>query len=161
MVARRRKKSIGQRGSATHGWGARKKHRGSGHRAGYGNAGLGKRGAQKKPSFFAGVKYLGKQGFVKHGLSKSTVAINLQDLDSKLDQWVREGKAKKEGGLYVVDAQQLGFTKLLGSGQIAKKVKITVGKLSSRAQERIIAAGGQVVSSSAGAKSAEASDGSS
>ncbi|MBT7062960.1 50S ribosomal protein L15, partial [Candidatus Woesearchaeota archaeon] len=36
MVIRKQKKSVKQRGSRTHGWGAGKKHRGAGHRGGRG-----------------------------------------------------------------------------------------------------------------------------
>ena len=44
MTHNKRKKNSRQRGEWTHGWGAKKKHRGAGHRGGRGNAGSGKRG---------------------------------------------------------------------------------------------------------------------
>ena len=46
-VNRRRKSSRGQ-GSVTHGWG-KNKHRNSGSRGGYGNAGTGKKAQAKSP----------------------------------------------------------------------------------------------------------------
>ena len=48
----KKKKLVKQRGSKTHGWGSKKKHRGAGNRGGKGNAGSGKRADQKKPSFW-------------------------------------------------------------------------------------------------------------
>ncbi len=48
MKLKRRKKSTRFRGSHTHGRGGKKKARGSGHRGGFGMAGTGKRGDQKK-----------------------------------------------------------------------------------------------------------------
>ena len=48
MKLKKTKKAKGLRGSKTHGWGAKKKHMGSGHRGGFGMAGTGKRADQKK-----------------------------------------------------------------------------------------------------------------
>ena len=50
MTVNRRKKVVKQRGSHTHGWGSKKKHRGAGNRGGRGMAGSGKRADQRKPS---------------------------------------------------------------------------------------------------------------
>lgn len=47
---KKRKKSSRFRGSHTHGRGGKKKARGSGHRGGFGMAGTGKRGDQRKTS---------------------------------------------------------------------------------------------------------------
>ena len=50
MKTKKRKKSSRMHGrkAGTHGWGARKKHKKSGHRGGKGMAGTGKRADQKK-----------------------------------------------------------------------------------------------------------------
>jgi ribosomal protein L15 len=50
MKFKKRKKSSRFRGSHTHGRGGKKKARGSGHRGGFGMAGTGKRGDQRKTS---------------------------------------------------------------------------------------------------------------
>ena len=47
MTVNRRRKRVRQRGSKTHGWGAKKKHRGKGNRGGKGMAGSGKRADSK------------------------------------------------------------------------------------------------------------------
>ena len=53
------------RGTSSHGWGSKKKHRGAGHRGGKGMAGSGKRADQKKPTILNlyGNDYYGKKGF--------------------------------------------------------------------------------------------------
>ena len=48
MVVNKRKKFSRQRGGHTHGWGSKKKHRGSGNRGGKGMGGTGKRADQVK-----------------------------------------------------------------------------------------------------------------
>src|SRR3989337_34726 len=57
------------RGQGTHGWGARKKHKKSGHRGGKGMAGSGKRADQKKTLVqkLYGNDYFGKQGIPSRG----------------------------------------------------------------------------------------------
>jgi large subunit ribosomal protein L15 len=62
---------------------------------------------------------------------------------------LEQGKAVKEGALYVIDLEKLGYEKLLGSGVVAPKLKILVGCCSAQAAEKVKAAGGEVVLSSA------------
>ena len=62
MTVNKRKKNSRQRGSQTHGWGAKKKHRSFGNRGGKGMAGSGKRADSKKPSLWK-ERYFGKIGF--------------------------------------------------------------------------------------------------
>jgi len=66
MSINKRTKRSRQRGSHTHGWGAKKKHRGAGNRGGRGMAGTGKRADQKKPTIMNlyGNEYFGKRGFL-------------------------------------------------------------------------------------------------
>jgi large subunit ribosomal protein L15 len=141
-----------RRGSKTHGWGSMKKHRGAGNRGGRGNAGSGKRGDQKKPAYWnakkpQGQKY-GKAYFGSHGFSsvqpKNVVALNVRDLDHMLIAWVSEKKVTKSGETYTVDLKALGFNKLLGTGAITKKVKVTVAAATPKALEKVSAAGGAV-----------------
>ena len=65
MTINKRKKNSRQRGSWTHGWGSKKKHRGAGHRGGKGNAGTGKKGDAKKPKIWKNKKYFGKYGLLQ------------------------------------------------------------------------------------------------
>lgn len=143
MVVYRRKKVTKYRGDSTHGGGARKKRRGAGSRGGRGNAGTGKRAGQKKAGK---IMPLGKFGFLPRRTSVQKVAvINVGDLSvQKLERWMMEGKATKDGAFYVVDLGILGYDKLLGTGKINLKLKIKVAVCSASALEKVRAAGGDV-----------------
>ena len=146
------KKVTKRRGSKTHGWGAMKKHRGAGNRGGRGNAGSGKRADQKKPAYWNakdpkgqkyGKGYFGKSGF--HSITAVDVkTLNVRDLDAHVVSWAAEKKASKSGENYTVDLTALGYGKLLGTGRISKKIKVTVAKATPSAVEKISAAGGAV-----------------
>ena len=125
----KRSKSSRHRGSHTHGGGAMKKRRGAGSRGGRGNAGSGKRGDVKKPSYWKDKNYFGKQGFSP--INKKVVnAINLSDLD------------KYEGE---VNLKEMGYHKLLGAGNLTKKLTIKVDYASKKAVEKVESAGGKVL----------------
>ena len=98
----KRKKNTRQRGSKTHGWGAKKKHRGAGNRGGRGMAGSGKRAGQKKPTILTtyGNSYFGKHGFHRpQKLLSEIKTINIEDL----------GKFKEDK----INLTGLGYNKLL------------------------------------------------
>ena len=145
MVARKRKKSSRLHGSTTHGWGARKKHRGSGNRGGFGMAGTGKRSDGKKTMIWNNTKYFGKHGFKKKGQITKINPISLNVLQNLIYTFVQEKKIKCEGDTFVVDLGSLGYNKLLGTGVINKKMKITVDFASAGAIEKVKQAGGEVV----------------
>ena len=66
MVVHKQKKNKRMRGAkTTHGYGAKKKHRGSGNKGGKGMAGSGKRADQKKTMILKvfGNEYFGRHGF--------------------------------------------------------------------------------------------------
>jgi len=144
MAAKRRRKSSRQLGSGTYGWG-KNKHRNSGQRGGYGNAGSGKKCDSKKPSNWAQDDYFGKFGFVSKGQVGKLTKINLRDVDDLLACWTKENKVGKEGSVVVVDLTKLGYEKLLSSGQLRSKVKIIVANASNGAKEKVKAAGGELV----------------
>ncbi len=143
MVVHRRKKVTKYRGNSTHGGGARKKRRGAGSRGGRGNAGTGKRAGQKK----AGRPCeLGSFGFNPRHEIKSVCAINVGYFTPrKVQVLVEQGKAVKEGTLYIIDLSQLGYEKLLGAGTVAPKLKLLVSECSAQAADKVKAAGGEVV----------------
>ena len=129
MTVNRRKKNVKHRGHHTHGWGHKKKHRGAGNRGGRGMAGSGKRADQNKIRVIKkyGTKYFGRHGFK----SKNTLklkSINLYEID-------RLGK----------DTLDLTNYKILGTGNLTKKVKITANKFSKKALEKIKKAGGEAI----------------
>ncbi|MBU1201678.1 MAG: uL15 family ribosomal protein [Nanoarchaeota archaeon] len=127
-MERKRKKNTRLRGSHTHGWGAKKKHRGSGSRGGKGNAGSGKRGDSKKPSFWKDMSYYKKKGF--KSLRTPLKSINLKDLNKFKETTIDLGKE--------------GFDKLLGTGSVSQKYNITVSYASASAVKKISDAGGTI-----------------
>lgn len=143
MSLNKRKKAIKLRGHHTHGYGSKKKHRGSGHQGGVGMAGTGKRADQKKPSIWKDVDYFGRHGFV----SKSKLKIktlNLFYLEDHFDDLLKNGKIKKEADLFVVSLKDFGCNKLLGSGSVEHKYKILVDYASASAIEKVQEAKGTV-----------------
>lgn len=128
MTTNKRKKVVKYRGTTYHGGGHRKKRRGAGSRGGRGRAGSGKRGKAKKQSW----EPLGKKGF--HGRKKAkSNTINVSALND-----LAQGKEE-------INLTTLGYTKLLGTGNLNIKVNIIVTQFSKKAEEKIIAAGGTVV----------------
>lgn len=145
MVVNKRKKNSRQHGGTTHGWGARKKHRGAGNRGGRGNAGSGKRGDAKKPSLLweKGHKHYGKVGFKTHN-SFRIETVNISDIESKIDYYVSQKLAEKKGDVYTIEISKIGFHKLLGTGAVKKKMNITAEYASEKAILRVQEAGGKV-----------------
>lgn len=142
----KRKKLSRYRGSHTHGGGAKKKRRGSGHRGGVGMAGSGKRADHKKPMVLKlyGKNYLGKHGF-KRPLNKVKYerTLNIEDLDRKINFYVQNKMAEKEKDAYVVNLNKIGFDKLLGSGKPLNKYYI-IGRASEKAKLKIEETGGSI-----------------
>ena len=98
MTVHKRKKNSRQRGSHTHGWGAKKKHRGAGNRGGKGMAGTGKRADQKKTLITAlyGHEYFGKQGITSKKTQRDKrKRINIDDIELNIDGYLKRGIAKK------------------------------------------------------------------
>jgi large subunit ribosomal protein L15 len=142
MVVNKRKKVVKYRGDTTHGGGHRKKRRGAGSRGGRGNAGSGKRAGHKK----AGGKVItGRNAFRPRRDSSKENTINVGFFtSSKLAKWLTQGKAVKEGDVFLVDLSKLGYTKLLGTGTVFVKLKLNIARFTPRAEEKIKAAGGEV-----------------
>jgi len=139
MKLKKTKKAKAQRAGSTHGHGARKKWRKSGHKGGCGMAGSGKRGDQKKTMITAkyGNKYFGKQGITSKGTErKKVLKINLKDIEKNYDSLL-----KKFGKSGILDMSKY---KLLGQGELSKKVKLKVKEASAGALEKVKKAGGSV-----------------
>lgn len=143
MAVYKRKKNTRQRGSHTHGWGSKKKHRGAGNRGGRGMAGSGKRADTIKPSLWK-EKYFGKFGFKKKNVREKISAINISYLGENLDSFLNKKLISKEGDFYIVDMGKLGFNKLLSQGKVLNKFKIKVNYASKKAVEKIKNSGGDV-----------------
>lgn len=142
MRVKKRKKSSRMHGRnmGTHGWGARKKHKKSGHRGGKGLSGSGKRADHKKTLItkLYGGTYFGKQGVTSRGTKKDKEKrINLELIEKNLSSY---GK-KTEGGFEI----NLKDYKILGTGDIKKKLIIKAKKASKSAMNKVKKAGGEII----------------
>lgn len=132
MKVKKRKKSSRYRGGRSHSRGGKKKARGSGHRGGFGMAGTGKRGDQKKTLVLNAYAndYFGKSKRLSRKVSPKLQSINLRDVAQK-------AKDKNEINLS-------GY-KILGDGELSHKLKITASAASASAIEKIKKSGSEIV----------------
>jgi len=140
MKLKKVKKSKKQRGDTTHGHGARKKWKGSGHRGGKGMAGTGKRADQKKSLVIKlyGNKYFGKKGITSKGTARKKVKVmNLRDIQKNVNS-LKKNFSKDN----ILD---LSKYKILGEGEIVDKLTIKAREFSKSAIEKIKKAGGDVI----------------
>lgn len=124
----------------THGWGARKKHKKSGHRGGTGMAGTGKRGDTKITlvTKLYGHDYFGKQGITSRKTKRDTrQRINLQQIEKNLEKY---GKKTAKG--WEINLEKY---KILGEGEIKEKLIITALEASESAIQKVKKAGGQII----------------
>ncbi|MFX1237742.1 MAG: uL15m family ribosomal protein [Promethearchaeota archaeon] len=141
------------RGSRTVGYGTQGQHRKTGQRAGRGKTTQWK---FSKKSYYLKQKELGfpdpdwimgKKGFKR---PQDMVRIykvntmNVKDLDAKLDDLVQENKASKSGNTYTINLENINIQKILGRGELHKKINITVQKASQKAIEKVQSTGGKV-----------------
>lgn len=144
MKFHKRRKARRLRGSHTHARGFKKKARGSGHRGGYGMAGTGKRGDQKKTLVLTlfGNDYFGKDRTLRKGKQFPKLqVINVGDINHKIDSYVSQGKAKESSGSYTLD---LTGYKILAEGTIDRKITITASSASKGAMDKVSKAGGSI-----------------
>ena len=119
-------------GMGTHGGGARKKRKGSGHRGGVGMSGTGKRADHKKTKMnkLYGNKYFGKQGITSRGTKRDKrQRINIGEIQKK----------------YKAGELNLSKYKILGDGEIKDKFIIKAKEASYSAIEKVKKAGGEIV----------------
>ena len=131
------------RGTGTHGGGARKKRKKSGHRGGAGMSGSGKRADHKKTLVNAlyGHDYFGKQGITSKGTKKDKrKRINLEDLELNLEKY-----GKKSGDKWEINLE--GYKILSGSESHAPKNKMIIKarEASQSAIEKVRKAGGDII----------------
>jgi len=131
-------KKMRGKGMGTHGWGARKKHMGSGHRGGFGMAGTGKKADHKKSLILVKFKkYFGKQGETsKSTKRKKNNVMNLDYIQKNL-----ESLTKKYGEKDILNLKDY---KILGTGELTSKIKIKAKSASETAKEKIKKAGGEI-----------------
>jgi len=142
MKTKKRTKASRQHGRhmGTHGGGARKKKKGTGHRGGKGMSGSGKRADHKKTLTIKlyGNKYFGKQGKTSRKTQRDTrQRINLQQIEMNLGKY---GK-KREDGWEI----KLPNYKILGQGEVTNKLIINAKEASESAKEKVKAKGGEIL----------------
>ena len=135
-MSKKRKKNIKMRGSKTHGYGAKKRHRGSGSKGGVGMAGGFK---NKKTWIFRYDRgHLGKQkGFKsirQKKIKPSYKSINLRDLQ-KL--------AEKNNISGSIELANFNYGKVLSAGELKKPLEVKAKYFSAEAEEKIKKSGGK------------------
>src|SRR3990167_7580610 len=134
MKTKKRKKSTRMHGHGmgTHGRGARKKAKKSGHHGGAGMSGTGKRADHKKTLVLKlyGHGYFGKQGITSKGTKRDKRdRINVGEIQEK----------------YKSGEVNLSSYKILGDGEIRNKFIITAQSASKSAIKKVEAAGGKII----------------
>jgi len=138
---KKRKKRSRLRGRRTCGFGSRKKHRGKGSRGGCGMAGTGKRAGQKITWLLKNMpNYLGKKELKSYRAKLK--AINLGDINERLDSLIKKGFAKKTSEGIEINLKDY---KILGNGNINEPLIIKATSFSKSAEEKIKAKGGQAI----------------
>ncbi len=142
-----------KRGTRTCGYGRVGQHRKTGQRAGRGKTTQWKKSKktyylkQKELGFPDPDWNMGKKGFKRpQDLTRiyKTNTLNIKDLDLKIDELVLENSATKTGNTYIINLNDINVQKILGRGEINKKINISVNKASKQAIEKVEAAGGKI-----------------
>jgi len=134
------RKTRKMRGSRTHGYGRIGQHRDAGSK--------GHRKVGRHKHLWSYVTtyepdYFGKHGFTSpQSLKHKENTINIKQLNELTAQTAGE-KGKTN-----VNLTSLGYTKLLGTGKLAKPLIVSVSSCSKTAEEKIKKAGGQVLTES-------------
>ncbi len=116
--------------------------RGKGKRGGKGMAGLGKHRwiwmLINMPDHY------GVHGFTRHAQKVDVRSINVGDIDRTSNRLIESGIAQVEEDKVRVDLEKMGYSVLLGGGQVGRPFIIKVGKATGKAIEKIKSAGGEV-----------------
>ena len=142
MKTKKRKKSSRMKGRkmGTHGSGARKNKRNSGHKGGKGMSGSGKRADHKKTLITKkyGHGYFGKKGITSKKTQKDKrERINLGQIELNLEK-----HGKKIGDKWEIDLKNY---KILGEGEINNKLIIKAKEASKSAREKVKKFGGEII----------------
>ena len=125
------------RGSRTQGYGRVGQHRKGGSK---GNRNVGRHKHLWSYVLRYEPDYFGKKGFVSpRSLGRKENVINVKRLDEIAEKFSTE----KEGKMFI-DLENLGYTKLLGMGRIAKPLVVKVNSCTKSAAEKIKEAGGEI-----------------
>jgi large subunit ribosomal protein L15 len=132
--ATKKKKMLGRGLGTGHGKTAGKGTKGQKARAG-GGVRIGFEGGQM-PLF----RRIARRGFSNAPFKKVYEVVNVSDLNSFADGATVNAESLRSVGL----VKKRGAIKVLGDGELARKLTVSVDKVSASAREKILAAGGQV-----------------
>ena len=126
------------RGGRHMGWGQVGQHRASGHKSGLGQSGMLKHHfssmLKDEPDHFGhSTPSTPRRNIIKKW-------TNIRDLDDLYSQYGKQENDKK-----VLDLKALGFDKLLGGGQIKNAYSIKIDQFTSKAEDKVKNAGGELV----------------
>ncbi len=136
------------KGAGTHGWGARKKHKKSGHRGGKGMAGTGKRADQKKTLItkLYGHNYFGKQGITSRGTKRDKrLRMNLEKIELNIESFIKRGIAKKTEKGIEIDLKEYKILDSSNEYMLQNKLIIKAKGASKSAAEKVKKAGGEII----------------
>jgi len=131
----KRRKRVGRGNGSGHGKTCCRGHKGRGQRSGIGKR-MGYEGGQNPA-----IARLPKRGFSNVNFSKNYQIVNVIDLDRFDDDARVDAKAMQESGLVDDAAKPI---KILGDGELKKKLTVAASKFSATAAEKISQAGGTV-----------------
>jgi len=129
------------RGSRTCGGGTHKNRRNGGSRGGRGFAGGCKHHFVR---YYLEGRTFGKEGF-SHDQREDPATIDVGALEVMAETLLSKGLAKLEGDTLAVDASALGVAKILGSGRVTRKMKVSAAAFSESAKRKLEATGGQAL----------------
>jgi len=149
MKVKKRKKSTRMHGRkmGTHGWGARKKHKKSGHRGGSGLSGTGKRNDQRKTLMtkLYGGKYFGKQGITSKGTKKDKRdRIHLKDIEERIETFIKKGIVKKSSDGFEINLSKYKILDHSGKYELKNKLIIKALEASDSAVKKVEKKGGEI-----------------
>lgn len=121
-----------------------KKRRGAGNKGGKGKAGAGKH--HWTTTVIENKNYFGKHGFKR---PQKTIhkyePVNLKFLNDKAEELLEKGLATKEDDVIVIDVTELGYNKVLATGNLDAPMVIKSPDFSENARFKIEEAGGEAV----------------
>lgn len=137
-MATRLRKTRKHRGSRNHGWGQVGQHRASGHKGGLGKSGMLKHHYSTMLKDFP--DHFGHDSTHPPHPNIIKKWTSVRDLD---DLYAKSGTT--EGDKKVIDLNKLGYSKLLGGGQVKNAYVIKIKQSTASAQEKVKQAGGEVL----------------
>ena len=132
----KKKKMLGRGVGSGHGKTAGKGHKGQKARSG-GGVRVGFEGGQM-PLF----RRIARRGFSNHPFKTVYEVVNVADLNRFADGETVSAESLKARGLVKKSGAPV---KILGDGDLARKLSVNVDKVSKTARDKIVAAGGEVV----------------